>query len=155
MLVPGSLFFATWDPQNRYHKLFRPQNDSVLGFQTGLKTKSHFGSSFFSSFSRFSGFIHTIRSASRKAPAISRPRFRLSSALLFLLSFRPPFRRLFGYKTVVKTDPKTESETGPLNKARPSEKQNPVFQKGVRNGTPKGGGLWSARLFYVVSLFFW
>ena len=53
----GSIFSTTWDSPNRYHKLFRPQNDPVLGFQTGLKTRSHFGSNFFSSFSRFSGFI--------------------------------------------------------------------------------------------------
>ena len=32
--------------------------------------------------------------------------------------------------------------------------RNPVFQKGDQNGTPKGGTLWSARLFYVASLFF-
>ena len=52
-----------------------------------------------------------------------------------------------------KTNPKTESETGPLKKLRSSEK-NPVFQKGDQNGTPKGGALWGARLFYVASLFF-
>ena len=53
----------------------------------------------------------------------------------------------------VKTELKTESETGPLKKERPSEKKNSFSKNGVRNGTPKGGALWSARLFYVASLF--
>ena len=29
-----------------------------------------------------------------------------------------------------------------------------MFQKGVQNGTPKGGTLWDARLFSVAMLFF-
>ena len=56
------------------------------------------------------------------------------------------------------TESKTESETGPLKKAHSSEQNNPVFQKEIGNGSPKGGTLWSARLLYVVLLFvldFW
>ena len=78
-------------PQNRYHKLFWLQNGSVLGSKAGSKTSSHFGTGFFSNFSRFSHFFHTTSSASRIAPAISKPHFRLSSFLLFLLSLRPSF----------------------------------------------------------------
>ena len=78
-------------PQNRYHKLFRLQSDPILRSKTGSKTSSHFGTGFFSNFSRFSHFFHTPSSASRIAPAISKPHFRLSSFLLFLLSLRPSF----------------------------------------------------------------
>ena len=78
-------------PQNRYHKLFRLQSDPILRSKTGSKTSSHFGTGFFSDFSRFSHFLHTTSSASRIAPAISKPHFRLSSFLLFLLSLRPSF----------------------------------------------------------------
>ena len=78
-------------PQNRYHKLFRLQSDPILRSKTGSKTSSHFGTGFFSNFSRFSHFFHTTSSASRIAPAISKPHFRLSSFLLFLLSLRPSF----------------------------------------------------------------
>ena len=78
-------------PQNRYHKLFRLQSDPILRSETGSKTSSHFGTVFFFIFSRFSHFLHTTSSASRIAPAISKPHFRLSSFLLFLLSLRPSF----------------------------------------------------------------
>ena len=78
-------------PQNRYHKLFRLQSDPILRSKTGSKTSSHFGTGFFSIFSRFSHFFHTTSSASRIAPAISKPHFRLSSFLLFLLTLRPFF----------------------------------------------------------------
>ena len=37
-----------------------------------------------------------------------------------------------------KTESKTEPETGPLKKARPSEKNNPVLQKGFEMGAQKG-----------------
>ena len=78
-------------PQNRYHKLFRLQSDPILRSKTGSKTSSHFGTGFFSNLFRFSHFFHTTSSASRIAPAISKPHFRLSSFLLFLLSLRPSF----------------------------------------------------------------
>ena len=126
-------------PPNRYHKLFRRQNVSVLEFKTGSKTGSHFGTDFFSYFCRFCDFLHTTSSASRIAPATSKPRFRLSSFLLFLLSLRPCFRRLFGSKWVPKRNPK-RSPKPDLSKRGVPPKKNPVFQKGVRNGTPKGGG---------------
>ena len=44
-------------PQNRYHKLFRLQNGSVLGFKAGSKTGSHFWIGFFISFCRFCDFF--------------------------------------------------------------------------------------------------
>ena len=84
-------FSPLGSPPNRYHKLFRLQSDPILRSKTGFKTSSHFGTGFFSIFSRFSHFFHTTSSASRKAPAISKPHFRLSSFLLFLLSLRPSF----------------------------------------------------------------
>ena len=37
-------------PKNRYHKLFRHQNDFVLGSKTWSKTSSYFETGFFSSF---------------------------------------------------------------------------------------------------------
>ena len=97
--VIGHLFGARFEPpfsplgtpQNRYHKLFRLQSDPILRSKTRSKTSSHFGTCFFSNFSRFSHFFHTTSSASRIAPAISKPHFRLSSFLLFLLSLRPSF----------------------------------------------------------------
>ena len=125
-------------PQNRYHKLFRPQNGSVLGFKTGSKTRSHFGTGFFSDFSRFSHFFHTTSSASRIAPAISKPHFRLSSALLFLLSLRPPFRRLFGSKWMPKRSPK-RSPKPDLSKRGVSEKKILCSKKGTEMVPQKGG----------------
>ena len=153
MLVSSPLFFTTWDPPNRYHKLFRLQNGFVLGSKTNSQTGSHFGTDFFSSFCRFCDFLHTTSSASRIAPAISKPHFRLSSFLLFLLSLRPCFRRLFGPKWVPKRNPKRNPKPD-LSKRDIPPAKNPVFQKGVRNGTPKGGSLLGSCLFYVGLLFF-
>ena len=84
-------FSRLGSPQNRYHKLFRRQNGPDSRSKTGSKTSSHFGTGFFLIFSRFPHFFHTTSSASRIAPAISKPHFRLSSFLLFLLSLRPSF----------------------------------------------------------------
>ena len=131
----GPPFFSPLGtPQNRYHKLFRLQSDPILRFKTG----SHFGTVFFSIFSRFSHFFHTTSSASRIAPAISKPHFRLSSFLLFLLSLRPLFRRLFKYEMGAKTEPKTELETGPLKKLRSSVKRIPCSKKGSKMIPQKG-----------------
>ena len=126
-------------PQNRYHKLFRLQSGSVLGFKPRSKKDSHFGTGFFFSFCRFCDFLHTTSSASRIAPAVSRPHFRLSSFLLFLLSLRPSFLRVFGYKMGTKTNPKTEPETGPLKKLRSSERKIPYSKKVTKMVPQKGG----------------
>ena len=125
-------------PQNRYHKLFRRQNGLDLESKAGSKTSSHFGTVFFRDFSRFSHFFHTTSSASRIAPAISKPHFRLSSFLLFLLSLRPSFWRVFGYKMGIKTNPKTEPETRPLKKLHSSEWKIPCSKKGSKKVPQKG-----------------
>ena len=139
VLVSNPRFSPLGTPQNRYPKLFRLQNNSVLGFKTRSKTGSRFGTGFFFSFCRFSDFLHTTSSASRIAPAISKPHFRLSSFLLFLLSLRPCFRRLFGKRWVSKPSPKRSPKLDPSKRRARLKKTNPVFKKGGRNGTQKGG----------------
>ena len=47
---------------------------------------------------------------------------------------------------------KTEPETGPLKKLRSSDKEIPCSKKGSEMG-PQKGGMWPARLLYVVLLF--
>ena len=54
----------------------------------------------------------------------------------------------------VKTEPKTEPETGPLKKACPSEQKIPRSRKGSKKEPQKGGTLWGAFLFSVALLFF-
>ena len=152
MLVSGPLFFTTWDPQNRYHKLFRCQNGSVLGFKTGSKTGSHFGTDFFFSVCRFYDFLHTTSSASRIAPAISKPHFHLSSTLLFLLSLRPPILKLFGYKTIPKMDTKTNPKLDP-SKRRAHPKNKNVFQKGSELVPQKGGPVKRSPHFCCMTVF--
>ena len=139
MLLPGSFFFTTWDPPNRYHKLFRLQNGFVLGFKTRSKTGSHFGTDFFSSFCRFCDFLHTTSSASRIAPATSKPHFRLSSFLLFLLSLRPCFRRLFGSKWVPKRNPKRSPKPDLSKRGVPPKKKSCVPKRGPKWYPKKGG----------------
>ena len=107
-------FSRLGSPQNRYHKLFRRQNGPDLESKTGSKTSSHFGTVFVSSFCRFCDFLHTTSSASRIARAISKPHFRLSSFLLFLLSLRLSFRRLFGYEMMPKWISKRSPKVDPL-----------------------------------------
>ena len=60
------------------------------------------------------------------------------------------FRLQNGYQN----EPQNGTRNWTPQKAAFLRKKNPVFQKGDQNGTPKGGTLWSARLFYVASLFF-
>ena len=138
MLVSGPLFFTTWEPPKSFSQVISSPKLFRFGMKAGSKTSSNFGTGFFFSVCRFYAFFHTASSASRIAPATSKPRFRLSSFLLFLLSLRPCFRRLFGYKMGVKTDSKTEPETGPLKKACQSEKQIPCSKKGFEMGAQKG-----------------
>ena len=126
-------------PQNRYHKLFRLQSDPILRSKTRSKTSSHFGTGFFSNFSRFSHFFHTTSSASRIAPAISKPHFRLSSFLLFLLSLRPFFQRLLAKNWVSKRSPKRNPKLDPSKRrARPTKKSH-VPKRGPK-WYPKRGG---------------
>ena len=153
MLVSSPLFFTTWEPPKSLSQVISSPKLFRFGVKAGSKTSSNFETVFFFSFCRFYDFFHTTSSASRIAPATSKPRFRLSSFLLFLLSLRPCFRRLFGSKWVPKRSPK-RSPKPDLSKRGVPPKKNPVFQKGVRNGTPKGGTLWDARLFSVALLFF-
>ena len=127
-------------PQNRYHKLFRLQSDPILRSKTGSKTSSHFGTGFFSNFYRFSHFFHTTSSASRIAPAISKPHFRLSSFLLFLLPLRPFFRRLFAKKLVSKRSPKRNPKLDP-SKRRAHPKKKSRVPKREPKWYPKRGTL--------------
>ena len=53
-----------------------------------------------------------------------------------------------------KNEPQNGTRNWTPQKAAFLRKKNPVFQKGDQNGSPKGGTLWSARLFHVASLFF-
>ena len=67
-----------------------------------------------------------------------------------------PFGRPLGRwsQMGVKTEPKTEPETGPLKKACPSEQKIPRSKKGSKKVPQKGGTLWDAFLFSVALLFF-
>ena len=148
MLVSGLLIITTWDPPKSLSQVISSPKRSRFGVKAGSKTSSHFGTGFFCFFLRFSYFFHTTSSASRIAPAISKPHFRLSSFLLFLLSLRPCFQRLFGEKWVLKQKPKRNPKPDPSKRGVPQKKYF-MYQKGVRNGSPKGGGMWPARLLYV------
>ena len=132
-------FSPLGSPPNRYHKLFRLQNGSVLGFKTGSKTGSHFGIYFFSSFCRFCDFLHTTSSASRIAPAISKPHFRLSSFLLFLLCLRPCFQRLFIQRLVPKPSPKRNPKLDPSKRRARLNKKFHVPERGPKRYPKRGG----------------
>ena len=60
------------------------------------------------------------------------------------------FRLQNGYQN----EPPNGTRNWTPQKGAPVRKKNPVFQKGVRNDTPKGGALWGSCLFYVGLLFF-
>jgi len=153
VLVSSPLFFTTWVPPKSLSQVIPAPKRSRFEVQNKVQNKLPLRNCFFSSFCRFCDFLHTTSSASRIAPATSKPHFRLSSFLLFLLSLRPCFRRLFGSKWVPERNP-NGAQNRTSQKGTFLRKKNPVFQKGVRNGSPKGEALWSARLFYVASLFF-
>ena len=140
-------------PQNRYHKLFRLQSDPVLRCKTGSKTSSHFGTGFFSGFSRFSHFFHATSSASRIAPAISKPHFHPSSFHLFLLSLRLLFQRLFGRKLVPKRNPKRNPKPDLSKRDVPPKKKFCVPERGPTWYPKKGDGVGCSPLFCCVTVF--
>ena len=109
VLVLGPLFSPLGTPKNRYHRLSWLQNDSILDSQMGSKTGSGFRPGFLFPLSRFSAFLHATSSASRIAPAISKPHFPLSSFLLFLLSLWSAF----GWLLVTKWVPKQKLKLNP------------------------------------------
>ena len=140
-------------PQNRYHKLFRLQSDPILRSKTRSKTSSHFGTGFFSVFSRFCDFFHTPSSASRIAPAISKPLFRLSSFLLFLLSLRLCFKRLFGPKWVPKRNPKRNPKLDPSKSCVPPKKKPCVPKRGLKWDPQRGGNVACSSPLCCVAVF--
>ena len=153
MLVSGPLFFTTWEPPKSLSQVISSPKRSRFGVKAGSKTSSHFRIGFFCFFIRFSYFFHTTSSASRIAPAISKPHFRLSSFLLFLLSLRLCFRRLFGSKWVLKRNPKRNPKLDP-SKRRARPKKNLIFQKGGPKWYPKrGDGVGCFSLFCCVAFF--
>ena len=138
VLVSNPFFSRLGTPQNRYHKLFQRQNGSVLGSKRGPKQAPTSGLVFVSSFCPFRDFLHTTSSAYRRAPAISKPHFRLSSFLLFLLSLRSFFRRLFGQNWVPKPSPKRNPKLDPSKRrARPKKKSN-VPKMGPKSYSKRG-----------------
>ena len=142
-------------PQNRYHKLFRLQSDPILRSKTGSKTSSHFGTDFFSNFSRFSHFFHTTSSASRKAPAISKPHFRLSS---FICSFSCLFGFLFDEfsvtKWVTKRTRKRNPKLDPSKSCVPPKEKSRVPKRGPK-WYPKRGGVVGCSPLLCCVVVFW
>ena len=131
-------FFTTWDPPKSLSQVISAPKRSHFEVRNGVQNKLPLRNWLFLYFFSVFSFFHTTSSASRIAPAISKPHFRLSSFLLFLLSLRPSFWRVFGYKMGTKTNPKTEPETGPLKKLRSSERKIPCSKKGTKMVPQKG-----------------
>ena len=138
VLVSSPLFFTTWEPPKSLSQVISSPKRSRFGVKAGSKTSSHFGTGFFCFFLRFSYFFHTTSSASRIAPAISKPHFRLSSFLLFLLSLRLCFRRLFGSKWVLKRTPKRNPKLEPSKRRSGSEKRSHFPKRGSEMVPQKG-----------------
>ena len=133
VLVSSPLFFTTWDPQNRYHKLFRLQSDPILRSKTGSKTSSHFGTGFFSNFSWFSHF-----SIPPQVPPVKRlPYPNHIFASLALCSFSCLFGLLFHEFSVTKWVPKRTPKRNP--KSDPSKSCVPPKEK---SRVPKRGPKW-------------
>ena len=84
-------FFSPLGTPESLSQVILAQNGSIWASQMGSKTGSGFRPGFLFPLSRFSAFLHTTSSASRIAPAISKPHFPLSSFLLFLLSLWSAF----------------------------------------------------------------
>ena len=141
VLVSGPLFFTTRKPPKSLSQIISAPKQFRFEFKTGPKQASILGLTFSLNFCRFCDFLHTTSSASRIAPATSKPRFRLSSFLLFLLSLRPCFRRLFGSKWVPKRKRKPKRNPKPDLSKRdvPPNKKIPCSKKGSEMGAEKGG----------------
>ena len=120
-------------PQNRYHKLFRLQSDPILRSKTGSKTSSHFGTGFFSNFSRFSYF-----SIPPQVPPVKRlPYPNHIFASLAFCSFSCLFGLLFNEFSVTKWVPKRTPKRNP--KLDPSKSCVPPKEK---SRVPKRGPKW-------------
>ena len=140
MLVSGPLFFTTWDPPKSLSQIISVPKRFSFGVQSGVQNRLPLRDCFFSSFCRFCDFLHTTSSASRIAPATSKPRFRLSSFLLFLLSLRPCFQRLFGSKWLPKRNPKRSPKPDLSKRGVPPKNKILWSKKGYEMGPQKGGG---------------